>query len=342
MTFPTSRFVVAALWCALCAPAATQDTVRLKNGNELSGTIKNMAGGKITLDSPLLGPLTVPLENVANMASGGEITLLTTTGEKYRRRIQGLEGGRLLLSDAGGLSGPLALDQLAELNPDESGAKWTGGINVGGVYLTGNTERRAINAGVDAERRTQDDRFTVRGRWDYAEDKIGPGMWNLSQRRTYGGMKYDYFFAPKWYVWGNVSAEGDTRANLDLRLTIGGGIGHQLFDTKTFKLGLELGPAYLFEDYRTNTPSNETVTGRGAYTLQWDITDTIRFLQFTEAFMSLEDAGDVFVRKDSRLQTKLTDNMVGQLQWILLYDNTPAPGNDRVDHNVNVSLGWTF
>ncbi len=328
---------------AFAAPIEAQDTVRLKNGNELTGAIKNMAGGKVNLNHPLLGDVTIPLENIANLSSGGEVTLLTTSGERYRRRIQGLESGRLLLSDAAGaLSGPLALDQLAELNPDETGAKWTGAVNIGGVYLTGNTERRSMNAGADAERRTQDDRLTVRGRWDYSEDKVGPGLWNLSQRRTYGGMKYDYFFAPKWYFWGNVSAEGDTKANLDLRMTVGAGIGHQLYDTKTFKLGLEVGPAYVYEDYRTNTPTSESVSGRGAYTLQWDITDTVRFLQFTEAFFSLEDGSDVFVRKDSRLQTKLSDSMIGQLQWILLYDNTPAPGNDRADNNVNLSVGWSF
>jgi putative salt-induced outer membrane protein YdiY len=332
--------------CALLpvAAAAAQDTIRLRNGNELTGTIKSMAKGELKLDTPMLGEVTVPMANVANLTSSGDVTLLTTGGERYRRRILGLEGDRLLLSDeAGALGGPLALDQLAELNPDESPAEWTVGINVGGVFLSGNTERRAVNAGLDAERRTQDDRITVRGRWDYAEDKLAPGVWNLSQRRTYGGMKYDYFFAPRWYVWGNVSAEGDTKADLDLRLTAGSGIGHQLVDRETFKLAVELGPSYLYEDYRTaTTPTTETVAGRAAYTLHWDITDKVRFLQFVEGFVSLEDGDDSFVRKDSRLQTKLTENMVGQLQWILLWDNTPAPGNDRVDHNVNASLGWTF
>ncbi len=327
----------------LALGARAQDTVKLKNGNELTGTIKSMAGGKMVFSSAMLGDVTVPMDNVANLTSGGEVTLLTANGEKLRRRITGLDGGRVTLSDvAGAPSGPLSLDTLAEMNPDEAPAKWTGGVNVGGFFMSGNTERRAMNAGADAERRTQDDRFTVRARWDYAEDKIGPGQWNLSQRRTYGGMKYDYFFAPKWYFWGNVSAEGDVRANLDMRLTIGGGVGHQLYDTDTFKLGLEVGPAYLFEDYRTAAPTSESVTGRGAYTMNWQINDSLRLQQFAEAFMSLEDAGDVFVRKDTRLQAKLSASMVGQLQWILLYDNTPAPGNERIDHNVNVSVGWTF
>lgn len=333
--------LASALWLAL--PALSQDTVHLKNGNELSGSIKNMMDGKLTLQSPMLGDVVVPMDNIANLSSQSEVTLLTTGGERLRRRIQGLESGRLVLSDmAGAPSGPLALDQLAQLNPDESGAKWTGGVNIGGVILTGNTERRAINAGADAERRTESDRLTVRGRWDYAEDKVGPGLWNLSQRRTYGGMKYDYFLAPRWYVWGNVSGEGDYKSNLDLRFTAGGGLGYQVFDRKRFKLGLEVGPAYVYEDYSTNDPTNEAVNGRGAYTLLWDITDTLRFQQFAEAFMSLEEVGDVFVRKDSRLSAKLTESMVAQLQWILLYDNTPATGNQRIDHNVNVSVGWTF
>lgn len=338
-----TSFLPLAAALVLAAPALTQDTVRLKNGNELTGTIKDMADGKLNFASPMLGDLVVPMDNIAGLASQGDVTLLTTNGERLRRRIQGLEGGRLVLSDvAGAPSGPLALDQLAALNPDESGAKWTGGVNIGGIYLAGNTDRKSMNAGLDAERRTTDDRFTIRGRWDYSQEKIAPGVWNLSQRRTYGGMKYDYFIAKDWYIWGNVSGEGDFRANLDLRFTAGGGLGYQVYDGDTFKLGLEAGPAYLFEDYRTNTPTSESVSGRGAFTLQWDITDTIRFLQFAEAFTSLEDGSDVFVRADSRVQAKLTDAMVTQLQWIWLYDNTPAPGNDRSDHNVNISVGWTF
>lgn len=338
---PTLRALAFAASLAATAPA--QDTVRLDNGNELTGSIKSMADGKLTFAHPTLGDVVVPMDDVANLSSTGEITLLTTEGELFRRRITGLESGRLLLTDpAGAPAGPLSLDQLAQLNPDLSPARWTGSLNVGGIFLAGNTERRAINAGVDAERRTEDDRITVRGRWDYAEDKVAPGVWNLSQRRTYGGMKYDYFVAERWYVWGNFSAEGDYKANLDLRITAGGGLGHQLYDSERFKLSVELGPAYLFEDYRSAVPSEETVTGRGAYTLQWEITETLRFLQFVEGFVSVEEADDVFVRKDSRLEAKLTDSMVTQLQWIVLYDNTPAPGNERVDHNVNLNVGWTF
>jgi putative salt-induced outer membrane protein YdiY len=321
--------------------AAAQDTVRLKNGDQLTGTIENMADGKLTLANPMLDEVVIPMDNVADLSSTGEVVLLTVKGERLVRRIRRLEDGELVLVDVEGApAGPLALDQLAQINP--AGARWTGGVNIGGTYQSGNTERRAVNASFDAERRTPDDRFTVRARWDYAEDQVTSGVWNLSQRRTYGGMKYDYFVAPRWYVWSNVSAEGDLKANLDLRFTAGAGLGHQLFDSDTFKLGIELGPAYLYEDYRTNTPSSESVTGRGAYTMEWHITETLRFLQFTEAFLSLESSDDVFVRKDSRLQAQLTESMITQLQWILLYDNTPAPGNDRVDHNVNVSVGWTF
>lgn len=342
----THRSLLAPALAALLGLAThvlAQDTIRLANGNELTGTIKSMADGKLTLAHPVLGDVVVPMASVTNLQSGGEITLLTTSGERFRRRVQGIEAGRLVLADAGGApSGPLALEQLAQINPDESLAHWTGGVTVSALFLAGNTDRRAINVGVDAERRTEDDRFTIRGTWDYGEDKIGPGLWNLSQRRTYGGMKYDYFFAPRWYLWSNVSGEGDYKANLDLRFTAGAGIGHQLFDEERFKLGLEVGPAYLFEDYRTNTPTSESATGRGAFTLQWDITDRVRFLQFAEAFLSLETSDDVFVRHDARLQAKLTEAMIAQLQWILLYDNTPAPGNERVDHTLNLSVGWTF
>ena len=83
-------------------------------------------------------------------------------------------------------------------------------------------------------------------------------------------------------------------------------------------------------------------TARGAYTLQWNISEDLRVQQFVEAFVSLEDGDDSFTRADTRLQSNFTESMIGQLQWVMLYDNTPAPGNERVDHTVTVSVGWSF
>ena len=84
------------------------------------------------------------------------------------------------------------------------------------------------------------------------------------------------------------------------------------------------------------------MAGRAAYNLSIDLGHGLRFLQVVEAFVGFETTDDTLIKKDSRLQAKLTDSMFSELGWLLTYDNTPAPGNDRVDNTFTLSVGWTF
>ena len=45
---------------------------------------------------------------------------------------------------------------------------------------------------------------------------------------------------------------------------------------------------------------------------------------------------------DTRLRSKLSESMFAQLQWILNYDNTPSPGQERMDHRFVLTVGWSF
>jgi putative salt-induced outer membrane protein YdiY len=326
------------------SPALAQDTIKLKNGDELTGSIKTMSDGKITFGSPMLGDVVVPLDSVDSMTSAGPIKVRTTAGESLERRIESVDrGGMVILSEAGsGPRGPIRLTELEAFNLEEKPIEWTGSVAVNGVFVTGNTERRQAGAAFDAERRSKVDRVTARGRWDYAEDKNAPGTWTLNQRRTYGGLKYDFFLTEKWFATANTSAEGDFKANLDLRLTAGLGIGRQIVERDDLKFSVELGVSYFYEDYRTGGPPSETAAGRAAYDLMVDLGRGMRFLQNVEGFVGFETTDDVHIKKNSRLQANLTESMFGELGWLLTYDNTPAPGNDRVDQTFSVSVGWTF
>ncbi|MBK9129989.1 MAG: hypothetical protein IPM13_19775, partial [Phycisphaerales bacterium] len=147
-----------------------------------------MTDGKITFGSAMLGEITVPLDNVGSLSTGGPIKVRTVAGESFVRRIESVDaGGMLVLSAAGtGPTGPIRLSEVQSFNFEEKPIEWTGSLAVNGVYVTGNTERRQAGAAFDAERRSKIDRIGARGRWDYAEDKNAPSVWTLNQRRTYG------------------------------------------------------------------------------------------------------------------------------------------------------------
>lgn len=334
------RIPLAVLLVATVASVArAQDKVTLSNGDVLTGAIKTMADGKLTISSPLVGDITVPLSNVANLSTAAPVDLLNTDGERLKRRIAGIEGGDLKLE---GDIPSLALSRLGQINPPaKEPEKWTGSLTVGGSLTSGNTERRAIGAAFEAIRRSEIDRITADATWDYSEDKA-TGDWVLNQRRAGGGLKYDYFISKKWYFLATARVLGDTLADINLRFTGGVGLGYQWVENDTTNFSTEAGLSYFNENYRSATPSVDYLAARVAYKLSHKLGDSTKLLHGTEAFPSLEDANDIYFQMKTEVQTSLTASMIASLGWVWDYDNTPAPGRERSDHRVLLSVGWTF
>lgn len=331
--------VLAAL--AFCSAAAiAQDKVTLANGDVLTGSIKAMADGKLTVSSPVLGDVVVEMAKVTSITSAEAVQVLTTGGDLLRRKLAGIDNGQLKFDG----QGSEALANVAQINPPAAvEPEWTGAFKVGAGLTSGNSERRNVGASFDAELRRSDDRISADAAWDYAEDKPqGQSTWNLTQRRVGAGLKYDRFLSKKLYYLITTRVLGDTLADIDLRYTAGLGLGYQLIEDTTTALSVEAGLSYFNENYRSATPSKDYVAARVAYKLRHAFNDKTRLIHGVEAFPSLESPDDVYFQSTTEVQTNLSDSMIGSLAWIWDYDNTPAPGRDRSDHRVLLSVGWTF
>lgn len=326
-------------------PPPAPDRITLANGDVLTGKVVSMADGVIVFRSDPLGKLEIPLREVRDLQTAEEVVLLTTGGETIKRRITGLRGDALQLAPGaeGGPAAPtLDLAQIDRINPAVPQVKWTGTLNIGASASTGNTERLAASTALEMIRRSADDRITADASWIYAEEKTA-GVRNLTERRTEGGLKYDYFLSKRSYLLATTRAVGDTKADLDLRYTAGAGYGYQWVEREDLSLSTELGLNYFYENYRTpGLVSDDYVTLRAAYRFKWGITDDLRFLQEVEAFPSTEDADDLYLTKSTRLQLDVAKGMFAELRWQLDFDNTPSPGTDRLDNRYMLSVGWTF
>lgn len=330
-----------AAFSAFAAGALAQDKITLANGDVLTGTIKTMADGKVTIASPLLGDVTVPMTNISDMVTKDQVDLQTKSGDLLKRRVVGLEGGNLRLE---GDTTSLSLDNLGMINPPaKPEPAWTGSITLNGLLTDGNTERRAVGAALDASRRTEIDRISFDAAWDYSEDRtLASGVWTLNQRRVGGGLKYDYFLSKRWYSLATARVLGDTLADIDLRFTGGVGLGYTIIDNGTTGLTVEAGLSYFNENYRSNTPSKDYVAARVAYKLTHQLSDKTKLVHGVEAFPSVEDSQDVYLQARTEITTSLTESMIASLAHVLDWDNTPSPGLERADQRLVLSVGWSF
>lgn len=237
---------------------------------------------------------------------------------------------------------PAAIQDPATAAPADP--KWTGSVAAGATLTSGNSETRQANASADAEYKRENDRTTLSFLWVYSENRNNAANdWDLTDRKTFGKGKYDYFFSPKTYGYGQATAEGDLLADIALRWTAGAGAGHQYIDTDVWKFSIEAGLAYIDTDYRTSTTTDtEDFAARIATTLAHQLSKSWDIGHNLEAYPSLEDADDFYGRSDLRIGAKLTESMVAGFQWVLDYDNTPAAGRERIDNRYLISVGWKF
>lgn len=240
-------------------------------------------------------------------------------------------------------SAPLAAPIVQDPAAAPAAPKWTGQVNAGFTLTTGNSETRQANASAEAQYAREKDRITLGFLWVYGDNKNNPqNDWVLVDRKTFGRAKYDYFFAEKTYGYGMVTAEGDLLQDISLRWTGGAGLGHQYYDTDTWKFGVEAGVSYIDTDYgNVASTDTEDIAIRVATNAAYKLSETWSFLHTLEAYPSAEDKDDFYGRSDLRAAAALTKNMLLSLQWVVDYDNTPAQP-ERVDQRYLLSLGWKF
>ena len=322
--------------------AAAQDEVLLKNGDRISGTLIKLDGGKLVLKSPAAGEVTLDWGQVRTLSTAAPVKLVLTDGVTLERRLAAGEG-ESVLAEGGDLPlAPLSLGLISAINPPKQEASWTGDLSIGASKTTGNTETTAVSGTLEAIRRSRLDRFTFGAGWFYSEqENPSTGRSELTERRVYSGINYDYFLSKKWYVNANTRAEGSKAANLDLRYTAGGGLGYQFFESADFKLSGEAGVGYFYEKYR-RVDSDQFVSGRVAASLDWAFLPTASFSQLVVWFPGFEESEDQLVRSESRLRANLTESMFAQFQVLVDWDNTPSPGLERTDVKYILGVGWKF
>ena len=318
------------------------DRIVLSNGDALTGTFLQILGGSVQFESPILGELSIPLDNVLDLQTNKAVTVVKKDDTTVERQIESIADGRIQFSN----NEDLPLDDLASINPPPP-VKWTVNALVGLNFADGNTERRGANAEANITRRSKFDRLTGDVSWAYAEQATGtpePGGdgFSLTQRRITGGAQYDYFFNKKLFGLANVRATGDELANVELRFTTGLGAGYQWIENDNISFLTEAGLNFVSENFSDMTPDNDYVASRARYRVIWSVLDNVQLDHGTLFLNSLEDPDDVLINKRTNINVALSDTLYTQFAWELDYDNTPAAGQERIDQRFFVSLGYSF
>ncbi|MEI2265261.1 DUF481 domain-containing protein [Erwinia sp. CGal63] len=289
MPYFLRRFVGLMLPLLLAAGAAHADTVWMKNGDRLSGTVRSLSDGKLVMDSSYGGTLSLDWKAVSTLSS--EKPIEVRSGKTvFKAQLDAADRGFIVVrrGEDEQRVGVSQFEEFMKPKPKTDALSWTGNIDVGVSLKKASTH-------------TQDSHFAY-------NNKINVGKWRNDFGGTYTrekeddtmntenySLRYalDYQFQQQLFWQGRASYKRDWVEDLSEQALIGTGPGYQFWDNElgSFSLAL-LGGAF---SYGYSDGSADSHLGAS---LRWDYQ---RFLQGRK--LVLFSRGDVGHSLDGNIFT---------------------------------------
>ncbi|MBN2021000.1 MAG: DUF481 domain-containing protein [Sedimentisphaerales bacterium] len=330
--------------CLMCS-GLIADEVYLVNGDRVTGKVKTLQDGKLTIDSDLAGKLTIDLNNVSTFNTTEPVEIQLTDGTAFKKHIKKSQAGKIALEGDQTLKDQdFSVAAIAAINPPPREIpKWHGEVSGAWVSTHGNTNTDTQSLSVKLTKRTENDRTLLstdymRGKQedpDTGEKEITQDEWKMRG-------KYDYFFTKKMFGFLDGRYERDRIAELRRRVVVGAGVGYQWVESEPFNFSTEAGIASRYEAYYNDTDSSSEISAQLGYHLDKKINKTLTFINDLTYYPSLEKFSDYYLTTTAELRAKITEQFFTNFKVVFDYDVTPAEGAGSTDVKYILGVGATF
>ncbi|MDZ7783484.1 MAG: DUF481 domain-containing protein [Halioglobus sp.] len=332
---------VCACWFGGSAALAAEplDEIVLLDGSRVVGTITSARDGELTVDTSFAGTLTIQLDQVESLVTGGPETLLLEDDSVVREQPVRIVDGQI--ASAVEPSRRYPVSALNAINPEPwelgRGYKWTGLVDFALSFERGNSDTDELDYRLESSWRSVRDRYRIlaRGENDETDGTETADNWLLRG-------KWDYFIEDPNY-WGFLAqAEQDKFADLDLRWLAGPFIGRQIFDTPRLRLAGEFGASYVTEEFITAEDQDYPAA-------IWDIDVTSDYLggdsslylrQF--GLWNLDETSDVVVDTTLGLSFPLLFRFEAAAEIMWEYDSGAVENVDNLDETYRLRIGYKW
>jgi len=324
----------------LWAVPVSADEVHLANGDRLSGKIVRMEKGVLLLKTTYAKDIRLKWPEVMCITSDRELSFHLKNKEIWIGRASCPANGKIqIVVQRIGESAELALDELEAINPSPPPRAITfkGNVAGGGNVSRGNTDETSANVSGGFEARSKRHRFTLAGKYNYGETDG-----EITTRNALGRLKYDFFLRKGLYTFAHTRFERDDFQDINLRSTMGLGLGYQILNTKRMSLFAEAGASYFNEDFM-EAKDRDYVAARESMGLNVDIVlKRIKFFHLHEFYYSLDESKTYFLSSEQGFRFLLFRNFFASFQVDFSYTSKPAPGRKKADIAYIGSLGYEF
>jgi hypothetical protein len=314
---------------ALCAAQAHADTVWLKNGDRLSGAIKLIDDGKLFIDTPYGGTITVKMDAVKTLESKEKVVVRQKAAdEDYLATLAPAHADGHVLVNQGEHDADTPLPELEQVMAPRAVIRdltFKGSLDMGLAYKSASTRTQDYHLGLNAQARSGNWRHTLTATYMREKEDQDTNTNNYSAQYA-----ADRFITQKFFWEGRVVRKRDWVEDLSRQLQVGTGPGYQFWDDElgAFSLTGLLGHANY--GYRNGNSAQFMATS-----LKWDYSrklDDKRIELFTQGEIgrALSNKADFNLDLGVGARYKMTD-------WASLYVKYARNQVTGAEGNVNES-----
>ncbi|MBM7061638.1 DUF481 domain-containing protein [Pseudomonas sp. UL073] len=314
------------------------DTVWLKNGDRLTGTIRVFDGGKLMLETDYGGNIALDWKKVATLESDQQLLVKQDdiTGERAKG-LKPAEPGKVTLTngEAPKTVELASIEQIMKPKPLVEDFSWKGNIDVGLDYKR--AEKDTDDYDVDLKTKARHGRWRHTAEAEYNREKQDSEVTTDNWSTDYA---LDRFLDEHWFWQGRVGYQRDKIEDLERQRTIGTGPGYQFWDDE---LGaFSLAGLVNRTDYEYSNGEKDNFY---QLTVKWDynrylVGKTVELFTSGEVGKPLGGVADYSLDAEAGLRYKVTDwaslNVKAEKDIV-----SGAEGNlDETRYSVGFGVGW--
>lgn len=245
------KIPISCLFAALLAGTpAHAGVLHMKNGDQITGTIKKIWGGDVFIEPEYADEFAVDQDDIAYMVSDEArlFELELDDGTPLVGSLAGADASGNQLLKVGEQVQAIPLATLAELDEPEKLYDWSANADLNSSFRTGNTNNRSTTLAMDFMLKRNKHSNFVNLIWQNEQQKIN-GVKSQVQDRDRYSYNYNYSVADPWFLGGSASYESDPVKGLDYRYNAVPAAGYNFWDDASRELGVQFGIGYQAEKF---------------------------------------------------------------------------------------------
>jgi hypothetical protein len=317
------------------------DKIYLKNGDRITGNIKELDRGKLRVKTITMDTIYVHWLDVESIESNTYLRISNTDGSYTNGRIQKSDMTRnMSVLENGRITNLPAVD-VAAMKPiriDESFWNRIEGDASAGIDYKKASDILLVN--VASNLRLREEKYEIDFGFNWNETQRTEDQ-DSSRADLSGG--YTRFLRDRWFWKATAGLERNQELGIDLRAIVSGSAGKYFLQTSTMRFEVNVGLAASSEK-RTDDTEQNSVEGliRSSFDLFILNIPMTRLSANVSVFPGITESERVRVNTDITLRNEIFRDFFWDLSFYSNYDNQPAMGFEKEDFGIITSLGASF